>query len=78
MAITNNSIGNKNMGNWWERQDKNVQQPKFAYRAVAYYRHSAQDRQENSISIQQDQVRPGQRATAWKSSTNSWIPASPG
>ena len=26
-------------------------------RAVAYYRHSAQDRQENSIPIQQDQVR---------------------
>ena len=25
--------------------------------AVAYYRHSAQDRQENSIPIQQDQVR---------------------
>ena len=46
------------MGNWWERQDKSAQQPKFAYRAVAYYRHSAQDRQENSISIQQDQLRP--------------------
>ena len=26
-------------------------------RAVAYYRHSAQDRQENSIELQQDQVR---------------------
>jgi DNA invertase Pin-like site-specific DNA recombinase len=26
-------------------------------RAVAYYRHSAQDRQENSIPIQRDQVR---------------------
>ena len=26
-------------------------------RAVAYYRHSARDRQENSIPIQQDQVR---------------------
>lgn len=26
-------------------------------RAVAYYRHSAQDRQENSVEIQQDQVR---------------------
>ena len=46
------------MGNWWERQDKSAQQPKFAFRAVAYYRHSAQDRQENSIAIQQDQVRP--------------------
>jgi len=28
-----------------------------ARRAVAYYRHSAQDRQENSVEIQQDQVR---------------------
>ncbi len=46
------------MPNWWERQDSSDQPPKFAYRAVAYYRHSAQDRQENSISIQQDQVRP--------------------
>ncbi len=26
-------------------------------RAVAYYRHSAQDRQENAVEIQQDQVR---------------------
>ncbi len=45
------------MANWWERQNNTAQQPKFAYRAVAYYRHSAQDRQENSIAIQQDQVR---------------------
>jgi DNA invertase Pin-like site-specific DNA recombinase len=45
------------MGNWWERQHKNIQQAAFAFCAVAYYRHSAQDRQENSISIQQDQVR---------------------
>lgn len=29
----------------------------FKSRAVAYYRHSAQDRQENSVEIQQDQVR---------------------
>ncbi len=46
------------MANWWERQEDSVQEPKYAYRAVAYYRHSAQDRQENSIAIQQDQVRP--------------------
>ena len=43
--------------NWWERQEDSDQEPQFAYRAVAYYRHSAQDRQENSIAIQQDQVR---------------------
>ncbi len=29
----------------------------FSKKAVAYYRHSAQDRQENSVEIQQDQVR---------------------
>ncbi|HQI27882.1 MAG TPA: recombinase family protein [Sedimentisphaerales bacterium] len=45
------------MGNWWEHHDTSPPQPKFKFRAVAYYRHSAQDRQENSISIQQDQVR---------------------
>ena len=45
------------MMNWWERPEDSDQGPQFAYRAVAYYRHSAQDRQENSIAIQQDQVR---------------------
>jgi DNA invertase Pin-like site-specific DNA recombinase len=29
----------------------------YAKRAIAYYRHSAEDRQENSVEIQQDQVR---------------------
>jgi len=29
----------------------------YSKRAVAYYRHSAQDRQENSVELQQDQVR---------------------
>ena len=44
------------MTHWWEigTPDPNAV-PKF--RAVAYYRHSAQDRQENSIPIQQEQVR---------------------
>ena len=46
------------MKHWWEGQDKGPEKPKVAWRAVAYYRHSAQDRQENSISIQQDQVQP--------------------
>ena len=44
------------MGNWWERHDR-AQQVNTLSRAVAYYRHSAQDRQENSIAIQQEQVR---------------------
>lgn len=39
------------MANWIK------QTPKLTRRAVAYYRHSAQDRQENSVEIQQDQVR---------------------
>jgi len=38
--------------NTWYRPKK-----AFAKRAVAYYRHSAQDRQENSVEIQQDQLR---------------------
>lgn len=41
---------------WWTQASENnakVVKPK----AVAYYRHSAQDRQENSVEIQQDQVR---------------------
>lgn len=45
------------MAHWWETEatDPEVAPPKF--RAVAYYRHSAQDRQENSIPIQREQVR---------------------
>jgi hypothetical protein len=41
---------------WWEIATENPLVPP-RQRAVAYYRHSAQDRQENSIPIQQDQVR---------------------
>jgi DNA invertase Pin-like site-specific DNA recombinase len=37
---------------WWKQP---VTAPKA--KAIAYYRHSAQDRQENSIPIQQEQVR---------------------
>ncbi len=37
---------------WWMNRAANP-----VARAVAYYRHSAQDRQENSIPIQQEQVR---------------------
>jgi len=45
------------MTQWWEIDiaDRPGAVPRL--RAVAYYRHSAQDRQENSIPIQQDQVR---------------------
>ena len=45
------------MSNWWEI-DSDAQADNVArQRAIAYYRHSAQDRQENSIPIQQEQVR---------------------
>lgn len=44
------------VGNWWEIGVPDPDSPALV-RAVAYYRHSAQDRQENSIPIQQDQVR---------------------
>jgi DNA invertase Pin-like site-specific DNA recombinase len=44
------------MSHWWEIPSED--QPVVVRpRAVAYYRHSAQDRQENSIPIQREQVR---------------------
>jgi DNA invertase Pin-like site-specific DNA recombinase len=45
------------MSHWWEiaSDEQNLALPRV--RAVAYYRHSAQDRQENSIPLQQEQVR---------------------
>ncbi|MFH1109761.1 MAG: recombinase family protein [Planctomycetota bacterium] len=41
---------------WWVRENVSSEPPAPRFRAVAYYRHSAQDRQENSVSIQQEQV----------------------
>lgn len=45
------------MANWWEVGSVSENGVPTTTRGVAYYRHSAQDRQENSIPIQQDQVR---------------------
>ncbi len=42
---------------WWIREQPPSESPTPQFRAVAYYRHSAQDRQENSVAIQQEQVR---------------------
>ena len=42
---------------WWEVAAADHDDAPAKPRAVAYYRHSAQDRQENSIPIQQEQVR---------------------
>ena len=50
------------MPNWWEAHNVEPDNTPRLIRAVAYYRHSAQDRQENSIPIQQDQVREWARA----------------
>ena len=41
---------------WWVREDPRTEPAAPQFRAVAYYRHSAQDRQENSVPIQQEQV----------------------
>ena len=50
------------MQNWWEAHNIQPDDTPRLIRAVAYYRHSAQDRQENSIPIQQDQVREWARS----------------
>ncbi|MBA4019764.1 MAG: hypothetical protein C0483_21575 [Pirellula sp.] len=42
---------------WWESAKPDQPKPTSELCAVAYYRHSAQDRQENSVAIQQEQVR---------------------
>jgi len=44
------------MKHWWEIPTTGQDGETATVRAVAYYRHSAQDRQENSIPIQRDQV----------------------
>lgn len=46
---------------WWVSPEPPQDMPP-KFRAVAYYRHSAQDRQENSVAIQQEQVRQWARA----------------
>lgn len=42
---------------WWITEQPRDEHQTPLLRAVAYYRHSAQDRQENSVAIQQEQVR---------------------
>ena len=37
---------------WWKTQEA----PEAKKKAVAYYRHSAEDKQENSVPIQREQV----------------------
>ena len=63
-AMTNDSVSRKcqvrmkddRMEAWWIQEDVSAKgQPRL--RAVAYYRHSAEIGQENSVEIQQDNVR---------------------
>jgi hypothetical protein len=41
---------------WWVREQAPTEPGAPRSRAVAYYRHLAQDRQENPIAIQREQV----------------------
>jgi DNA invertase Pin-like site-specific DNA recombinase len=44
------------MADWWLPPKKQDLKNAKAFRAVAYYRHSAQDRQENSVPLQREHV----------------------
>jgi DNA invertase Pin-like site-specific DNA recombinase len=54
MQVDEQSDGNQRP--WWAQAKPDTDPEVPRLRAVAYYRHSAQDRQENSIAIQQEQV----------------------
>jgi len=45
-----------NQRSWWVREKPSPAPAAPQYRGVAYYRHSARDRQENSVAIQQELV----------------------
>lgn len=47
---------------WWARLQRSDESATPRFQAVAYYRHSAQDRQENSVAIQQEQVQQWARS----------------
>lgn len=47
----------QNQLSWWETAEDGQTPSVPKRKGVAYYRHSAQDRQENSVAIQQDLVR---------------------
>lgn len=50
-------IQNQNQKPWWVPEEKPEHTHVRRLKGVAYYRHSAQDRQENSVAIQQELVR---------------------
>ena len=41
---------------WWAKDEPDAEPSRPRFRGVAYYRHSARDRQENSVAIQQELV----------------------
>ncbi|MSR55692.1 MAG: recombinase family protein [Gemmataceae bacterium] len=45
-----------NQQSWWVKEQTAAPPPVPRLRGVAYYRHSAKDRQENSVAIQQELV----------------------
>src|SRR5688572_20062948 len=45
-----------NQNSWWVKEQTAAPPPVPRLRGVAYYRHSARDRQENSVAIQQELV----------------------
>ena len=49
--------GSMDMNVWWAKKKPQEVVPVIRPKAVAYYRHSAQDRQENSVPLQQERVR---------------------
>src|SRR5271169_6392462 len=49
-------MNNANQRPWWVKEQQIIPPTAPRLRGVAYYRHSARDRQENSVAIQQDLV----------------------
>lgn len=51
------SLTHQNQRAWWTAEQQHAAPAPPRFSAVAYYRHSARDRQENSVAIQQELVR---------------------
>src|SRR5436190_22697096 len=49
-------MSNGNQRPWWMKEEPAEAPAAPRFRGVAYYRHSARDRQENSVAIQQELV----------------------
>ncbi len=49
-------MSNSSKNPWWAKEETAAAPAPPRFRGVAYYRHSAKDRQENSVAIQQELV----------------------